>query len=121
MAIQTGFEVYSKVNKWFRNVLESLFFKFSKTTSFLLFSRTHNGMLSVTKIELLKTGKIFSSPSEKLPDLAMILYCKPCQPSGILMVQLTAVFSFALQLKFLVFLLFKVSTSIDFPVVASNN
>ena len=74
MAIHEGFEVYSNVNWWFFKVEEVLFFKFSNVYSLVEFSRTQIGILSVSSILLVKTGSIFSSPSEKFPDLAKILY-----------------------------------------------
>src|SRR5690606_29786746 len=83
IAIQVGFEQYSNVKEWFSNVSEVLLFKFSKTKSFLEFSLTHIGKLSVMKIRLESTGIILCSPSVKLPALAVILYSNPCNPFGI--------------------------------------
>src|SRR5690554_775789 len=89
MANQVGLEVYSKVRRWFFRVVEVWFSKLSKVYSFFDFSLTHKGMLSVTKMVLVKTGIRFSSPSVKFPDLATTLYWTPCIPSGIFILHVT--------------------------------
>ena len=47
---------------------------FVKLNSLVWWLLIGNGILSVTSILLVKTGTAISSPSEKLPDLATILY-----------------------------------------------
>jgi hypothetical protein len=59
-----GLKYKSKLVDDFWLILMQRFFSFSKTYSFLEFAFTQIGRLSVTKILLFKTGKIFSSPSE---------------------------------------------------------
>jgi len=98
-----------------------LFFRVVNSYSFLVSPFTQIGILSVSKTLFERIGKIFSSPSEKLPDLATILYCKPCNPSGILISHSTGTLSFALHEKFFTLFLLAHISSITVFVEASKS
>src|SRR5690606_40446477 len=71
-AYHTGLPVNSTVSAWFTRVSLAVFASLSNVKVLELFPRIGRGKVSVTSMRLVTTGRMVSSPSEKLPALADI-------------------------------------------------